>query len=237
MARAVIFDLDGTLVDSLPDIAAACNYALRQLALPPLPEARYAQLAGVGTRALLRVALREAAATVVDAPESTLQRAVQLKLQFEAAQHDQVAASPPLRAAPFAGVPALLHALQAAQLPMAVLSNKPQHTARVVAHRLFPDVRFRHVRGAAPDAPLKPDPSAALHLARHWLDDVPPPRCAFVGDTEVDVCTARNAGMRPLAVAWGFRPAAQLRHAGAVAVAADAPHLLRLLLPPPPPPP
>lgn len=221
MAEAVIFDLDGTLLDSLADIAAACNHALEQLGYERVNEARFASIAGVGTRPLLSRLLRDARGGV-DAEASLLESAVKLKLSFEDENDHKLTK-------PFKGVEAMLHELQNARVPMAILSNKTQDVVRRVTARFFSRISFRHIGGAVVDTPLKPDATAALRIARECFDNVEPSRCLFVGDTDVDMRTAINAGMTPVAVSWGFRPAQQLVRTGASTVVSEASQIVQLV--------
>ena len=125
----------------------------------------------------------------------------------------------------FPGIPALLDALAAARVPVAVLSNKPDDSTRRLVDALCGRWTFRETMGERPGVPRKPDPTAALFLSDAL--GAPPERVALVGDTQVDVLTARAAGMRPLGVLWGFRPKEVL--ASGAEAAASAPELSALL--------
>jgi phosphoglycolate phosphatase len=183
--RAVIFDLDGTLADTLREIAVAMNQALTALALPPHPIDAYRGFVGDGVGVL--------AARALGAEHAA--RAPELVAAYIDA-YDRIL----LDSAPYPGVPELLDALT---IPFAVVSNKPDEpTQRIVAHT-FGRWHFGAILGARPDLPKKPDPAMALEAARRL--GVAPAECSFVGDTRVDVHTARAAGMRAVGASWGFR--------------------------------
>lgn len=126
---------------------------------------------------------------------------------------------------PYAGITAALDTLRARELRLGIVSNKAHEFVTEMAEMLFPG-RFSAVVGVGELSP-KPDPAPAIEAAR--MMGVQPRRCAFVGDSEIDMETAKNAGMIPLGVAWGYRPPMLLRHAGAVAIA-DAPNDLATLI-------
>jgi phosphoglycolate phosphatase len=113
---------------------------------------------------------------------------------------------------PYPGVPEMLAAFAAAGFAMAVLSNKPDEASKEIVKALLPDTAFRMVMGATPERPKKPDPSAALEIASRL--NIAPEDFIFIGDTSIDMQTARAAGMFPIGVLWGFRPAEELIAAG-----------------------
>ncbi len=193
---AVIFDLDGTLVDSLDDIALALGRALADAGLPPPPRPRVRAWVGDGARSLVARAL--AGRADVDA----------VLARFR----DHYRAHPVVHTRVYDGVAAVLDAVVAAGRRLAILSNKPDDLTRTVADALLAAWPFAVVRGHRPDHPLKPDPAAALAVAAEL--GVAPARCTFVGDSEVDVATGRAAGMRTAAVSWGLRDRAVLAAAG-----------------------
>ena len=122
---------------------------------------------------------------------------------------------------------ALLDELSLTDIPMAILSNKPDEFLQAIVKTLFPDWEFSMVRGALPDVPIKPDPMAALDML-HQLG-VMPSECLYVGDTNTDMQTAVNAGMFPVGVAWGFRDEEELIQSGAQAVLQCPDELMSLL--------
>lgn len=207
--RGVIFDLDGTLVDSLEDIGRAMDAALARFGLPGHSLAAYRMMIGEGAAVLAERARGGAAVDV----EALLD-----------AYREEYGARDHRTSLPYDGVPALLTRLRDAGIALAVLSNKPDpYTQALVAVR-FPDIPFRAVRGQRPGVPRKPDPAAALELAAAM--DLPAAEVAFVGDTAVDIETARAAGMQAIGVRWGFRGEDELIAAGAARLLA---HPLELL--------
>ncbi|MDY7232298.1 HAD family hydrolase [Hyalangium rubrum] len=211
--RAAIFDLDGTLVDSLADIATAMNHSLSQHGLPTHPTADYRHYVGEGVIQLVRKAL--------PGGQEALHASVLDGYRAFYAEHlfDQTYVFP--------GVPAVLSQLAAEGVRLAVLSNKSDAFTRRLVEGLLPGIPFAAVYGERPGVPRKPDPTAALGLAAEL--GVAPTDCAFVGDTSVDMDTARNAGMYGVGVTWGFRGAEELRAHGARALASTSEELLAAL--------
>ncbi len=201
MKKAVLFDLDGTLVDSLPDIAAVMNAVLGDLGFPGHAPEEYKAFVGWGSRELARLALpeRERTEERISAAEADMKR------RYEA--------EPVARSRPYPGIPQALAALKRRGYSLAVLSNKPDAIVRPVVRMLFPGIRFSFVSGARDGVPHKPDPSAALEAARALGAESAD--CFFVGDSDVDMRTARNAGMVPVGVSWGYRGVEELKAAGA----------------------
>jgi phosphoglycolate phosphatase len=207
--RGIVFDLDGTLVDSLRDIAAAMELALADLGLPGRTLEEYERFIGDGARMLVRRAIGQA-----PCEDEALER---FRARYGAALVVHTRAYP--------GIDPLLAALSRRGVPMCVLSNKPHAWTEEIVRRLFPEQRFVRVLGHRPELPHKPDPASALELARTM--GLAPENVLFVGDTAVDVETARRAGMVSVAVLWGMRSAAEL--AGAAHRIAEPGELLALL--------
>lgn len=205
--RAAIFDLDGTLVDSLDDIASALGTALAAHALPVPDVAAVRAMVGDGARTLVEraVAGRADVAPVL------------------ATFRDAYRARPIGTTRPYPGITAALDTLADAGLTFAIASNKPHELTRHLAEALFAPWPFVVIYGARPELPLKPDPTVALCCADEL--GVAPSRCAFVGDTAIDMACARAAGMRAVGVSWGFRPRTELEAATPDAVI-DAPAAL-----------
>lgn len=210
--EAAIFDLDGTLLDSLGDLADSMNAVLRGSGLPEHPRAAYKRFVGEGVQVLAQRALPPG-----QRDDETVARTVAAML--EEYQHRWDATS-----APYPGVPELLDALTARGLQLAMLSNKPEAFTRRIAERFFGRWPFAAVRGARPDVPKKPDPTAARAIATQL--DVAPDQILFVGDTAIDMRTATAARMFPVGVLWGFRGVEELRGAGARALIAEPAALL-----------
>lgn len=211
--RAVFFDLDGTLVDSLGDIADAMNHALAHHGLPTHPEPAYRRFVGEGVRELARRAV-PAGREDLAAPVLETYRAYYDEHLFD-------------RTASYSGIPALLATLAEEGVVMGVLSNKSDSFVKRLVERLLPGVAFARVYGERPGVPRKPDPTAVLGMAAEL--ELAPGVCGFVGDTAVDMDTARAAGMYGVGVTWGFRDAEELHAHGARAVATTAQELLTAL--------
>jgi phosphoglycolate phosphatase len=199
--QAVLFDLDGTLLDTLADIANATNAALERLGFPAHPRDAYRYFLGEGMDWLVRRALPEESHDA-----GTLKKC-----------HDAIIVEYKTRWAestrPYPGITGLLTELDKRGIAKAVLSNKPDAFTKKTLARLLPDFNFEIVRGATPDVPVKPDPAGALRIAEEL--DVPPERFIYLGDTSTDMQTAVDAGMFPAGALWGFRTAEELSSSGA----------------------
>jgi len=188
--RGVIFDLDGTLADSLEDLASAMNRTLEAHGFPPHPVSAYRTFVGEGVRKLVERALPPGTEGIREA----------FIAAYQADYADHLLDATRL----FPGIPEVLDGLQRAGVPVGVLSNKPDAPTRRLVEALCGRWQFGAVFGERPGVPRKPDPASALALADAL--GAPPESVAFVGDTSVDILTARAASMRPVGVLWGFRP-------------------------------
>ena len=211
--RAILFDLDGTLADTLADIASAANRVLERRGLPTHPVASYRPWIGEGVVRLMERAHPPAPASAVAAA------VVEFRQVYAAHLLDATA--------PYPGVPDLLARLTAQAVPFAVLSNKPDPATHEVVARLFPGVAFAAVVGHRAGVPAKPDPGSALELAR--ILEVAPNQCALVGDTGTDMATAVAAAMIPIGALWGFRDRDELLATGARHLLTEPLALLDLL--------
>lgn len=215
MIKAVIFDLDGTLVDTIDDIAAAVNAALEKFGFPPRRREELYRMVGNGMRNLARRAVPEG----VEDPEvidGCVAEAV-----------ERYAEKPAVFTRPYPGVDELLAELRRRRIPSAILSNKPHPLTVLVVDAVFPGHAFRVVQGEKPGVPRKPDPSAPLAIAAEL--GAAPEEVLYLGDSDVDVHTARAAGFYPVGAAWGFRGRDELREAGAEAIVEAPLDLLSLL--------
>ena len=213
MIKAILFDLDGTLVDTLADIATVMNGFLRSKSWPEHTVESYRLMVGRGLLNLIRAAV----------PPSQTHRAPLLYDEvFTVYEAMGIGDS-----RPYPGAIEVLKDLNAAGIPVAVVSNKPDAITRKMMTGLFSGIRFALVRGGLDGVAPKPDPSSAFEAANAC--GVEPADCAFVGDSDVDMKTAIAAGMLPVGAAWGFRGEAELRAAGATIIAAtiaDVPALI-----------
>ncbi len=201
---AVIFDLDGTLVDTLEDIGDAMNRVLAAEGAPRHTYEEYRYLVGRGLWNLAEQAL----------PAERRDEA--MVAQCFAAMIADYSAHSLIRTRPYEGVPELLRALREVGLPLAVFSNKSHDLTLRIVEALLDPAHFVEVRGAVPGVPLKPDPAVALEIAADL--GVAPALVAYVGDSNVDMQTAVAAGMPAVGVSWGFRPAEELRGHGATVI-------------------
>lgn len=211
--KAVIFDLDGTLLDTLPDIETAVHKVLANHDLPdPHSTADFRKMVGWGARDLMRRAVPAAWQSAEHLDELTRELITEyLKEPYTAT-------------IPYPGIPELLTALEERALPKAILSNKPHELVlTIVAHCLSP-WNFTPIQGADSAFPHKPAPAAALHLAGQL--QLRPEEIIFLGDSEVDMETALNAGMLPVGATWGYQTKADLLRGGASRLLDSPPDLL-----------
>ena len=212
--QAVLFDLDGTLADTLYDLTDALGAALLLHGLEAYDAQRVKMLVGTGWENLIRGALREKAG------DQKLAKSVgeAFKAHYDAHFMDKTAA--------YEGIPALLDALRANGVGLGVVTNKRRYMARLVLERLFGD-KIRVVYGPGDGVPGKPDPCMP-RLAMRDLH-APPERTLFVGDSAVDILTAKAAGTASAGVLWGFRGEAELKSAGADHIVGEPAELLEIV--------
>ena len=199
--KAILFDLDGTLLDTLEDLAVAANRALVSLGLPAHPVAAYRLFVGDGLRILAERLLPEAQRTVtlIDALVAAFER------EYSRNWNE--------RSAPYAGIPEMLDQLTDDGYRLSVLSNKPDAFTRLCVEQLLPRWTFAPLLGQRSGVPKKPDPAGALEITAELA--LKPAEVLYLGDTATDMLTARAAGMEAIGVLWGFRAADELREAGA----------------------
>ena len=200
--RAVIFDLDGTLLDTIEDLTDSMNAALVRMGHAARTIAECKQLVGDGLETFVRRALPPAAAD--DPRERTRLRELMMMEYRDRST---------LKTRPYPGVPDLLDALAARNVPAAVLSNKPHDSTLAVMEHYFSRWSFRAIFGARDGVPVKPDPAGALEIAR--ILGLAPANIAYLGDTNTDMQTATGAGMYGVGALWGFRTAGELIANGA----------------------
>jgi phosphoglycolate phosphatase len=200
--RAVLFDLDGTLLDTLEDLGNSTNSVLARQGFPVHALPAYKQFVGEGITVLVRKALPAEKSE----DEGLVSRCVaELSAEYTAHCMDATDAYP--------GIQDLLATLQLRHVAMAVLSNKPDAMVQMLLKKYFPSISFTLAAGANEFFPRKPDPTAAIAFARKI--DIPPEQWAFLGDSKIDMQTAKAADMFPVGALWGFRDAAELLANGA----------------------
>jgi len=198
---AVIFDLDGTLLDTLDDIADSLNRVLRGKGLAVHPVKAYRYFVGSGAEELVSRTLPPA------------QRAGTFLKECVEAFRREYGRNWNVKTRPYDGIPELLDALAGKDITMAVLSNKPHEFVEICVREYFPAWELFPVLGERDGFPVKPNPAGALEIARET--GVPPGEFIFLGDSGTDMETAVQAGMFPLGALWGFRPEKELREHGA----------------------
>ena len=213
--RAIIFDLDGTLLDTLDDIANAANRVLAARGFPTHPNSHYRRFVGDGVGKLILRALPE-----THQDEATAQACVGAYAQEYGRTWDA-------QTKPYAGVPEMLDALVVRGLKLAVLSNKPDNFTQQCVGELLAGWAFDEVLGASDKFPRKPNPASAMETARRL--GVPPAECLYVGDSGVDMQTARAARMCPVGVLWGFRGKEEFLEDGAQHLVSKPSQVLDLL--------
>ena len=199
MAQTVIFDLDGTILDTIDDLAAAGNWVCRQHGWPEHPVEKYKRMVGHGISNLVSQFTPETCRS----PLLIASALSQFTNYYGAHDLDKTA--------PYAGIPELLEHLRAAGVQMAVYSNKADDFSREIVEHFFPGIKWSAVEGQKEDVPVKPDPSIVFEI----LGKVPTPKAdvLYVGDSGVDMETARRACVESVGVGWGFRSIHELKEA------------------------
>ena len=213
MKKAVIFDLDGTLINSLPDIAAAMNRSLARFGLPVHAEAEYKYMVGNGVFKLTERSV---------GPHTAYFDGVLDAYREDYGRNSRV------DTAAYRGVADMLTALDQKGLRLCVLSNKDQADTENVLACYFPGIAFAVIRGRRDGVPLKPDPAGALLIAQEL--GLSPEDFWYVGDTATDMRCGNASHMETVGVLWGYRPREELMASGARELAADPDELPALLL-------
>ncbi len=212
--KAVLFDLDGTLLDTLEDLANSLDFVLHDRGLPTHPTEAFRYFVGSGAAMLVARALPlekrndALAADCLEAFRREYSRNWNQKTQ------------------PYKGVSELLDALTAKHIKMAVLTNKPQHFAELCVKEFLSDWAFAMIVGQRDGVPMKPDPTGPREIARSL--DMPSQAFVYLGDSDIDMRTAVNAHMLPVGAMWGFRSERELRESGAIRVIGRPTELLEL---------
>ncbi len=202
--QAVLFDLDGTLIDSIGDIAACMNRLLAEEGVPGHSVEEYKNLVGEGITRLVEKALPPGTPDPRQIPELVQRYHREYERHFTDTSR------------PYEGVPELLDVLSQKHVPLAILSNKSEELTRIMVERFLWRWRFAQVLGEMEERPRKPHPAAALEIARRM--GLAPEVFVYLGDSSVDMHTAQAAGMHPVGALWGFRSSRELAAAGAAAL-------------------
>ena len=202
--KAILFDLDGTLLDTLADLANSMNAALTSLSFPTHPIEAYRHFVGDGVDMLARRTLPKD-----HLDEETVSKCLaEMKNQYSKRWADDTV--------PYPGIGELLTSLDELGITKIIFSNKPDDFTQLTVTKLLSPWTFKIVRGIKPGTPKKPNPTAALQIAAEL--NLTPAQILYLGDTNTDMQTATNAGMYPVGALWGFREAKELKANGAKAL-------------------
>jgi phosphoglycolate phosphatase len=213
--RALLFDLDGTLLDTLRDIADSVNSVLAYFGFPQHKVEAYKYFVGDGMEALAIRSLPENHRDKMTVNKIIARIDEEYSKRWANNTH------------PYPGIPELLDAVTSLGVRMSILSNKPQSSTELTVSRLLSQWHFDFVVGALPSIPKKPDPTGALQIARQM--NINPSEFLYLGDSAIDMLTATAANMYPVGALWGFRMADELLKSGAKALVQQPSQLLRLL--------
>ncbi len=202
MIKLCIFDLDGTVLDTVHSIAHFANYALKKNGIEPIDDKEYNHLAGRGIANLVRGMLQF---------RNCYSDALFEKVfsDYDTAYNADVSYKTRI----FDGLKEVLDALKALGIRMAIVSNKPDFAAKTVVGKLYGEGYFDYVTGQTPGGILKPDPTVVLSVMEQF--GATREQCLYIGDTSTDMQTGKNAGMFTVGVLWGFRGAQELLEHGA----------------------
>lgn len=196
MKKLVIFDLDGTLLNTIADLAAATNYALTQFGYPTHPTDAYRFFVGNGINKLFERALPE--------QERTLENVIRIRSKFVPYYNIHNADL----SRPYPGIEELLNLLQQHHLQLAVASNKYQEATAKLIGQYFPAIHFTAVFGQRDNVPTKPNPQVVNEIIQ--MAGVSKEEVVYIGDSGVDMQTGCNAGVTTIGACWGFRPKSEL---------------------------
>ncbi len=212
---AILFDVDGTLLNTLEDLSDAVNRVLAGKGFPTHKLEAYRYFIGDGSAMLITRALPEEKRN-----DDTIRSCIEMFIEDYGRNWN-------VRTKPYDGVTEMLDALMARGLKIAALSNKPHEFTKRCVNDLLPNWTFEVVLGYRDAVPLKPDPASALEVAKRL--NIPPVDFLFLGDSAVDMKTAIAAGMYPVGVLWGYRSIEELQENGAQALIERPLEILNLL--------
>ena len=204
MKKAVIFDLDGTLVNSIYDLADGVNFALDKNGYPTHPEESYLIFVGNGIKKLIERALGD---------KATEQTVAKVRADFETYYRDHCCD----RTRAYEGIAELLDTFKKNGVKLAVCSNKAQKFTEYIVNTIFGENTFDFVYGQRPELLMKPAPDCIFFVAENL--GVTIEECIYIGDSNVDIMAGNNAGVDTLGVTWGFRTEQELRETGAKHIA------------------
>jgi len=210
-----LFDLDGTLLYTLKDVADAMNEALVHFGFSPHPVDAYKHFIGESVETEAKRALPESARDL----EFVRKVAVYSEEIYDKCWGDNTH--------PYPGIPELLTEIRHRGLSLVILSNKNDRFTKVMVEKILPQWQFKIVQGALPDVPLKPDPTMALQIVKKL--GIAPEQFLYLGDTSTDMQTAVSAGMFPVGCLWGYRTADELLESGAKALIHKPEEALKIL--------
>ncbi|MGN0202766.1 MAG: HAD family hydrolase [Candidatus Cryptobacteroides sp.] len=226
MTRLAIFDLDGTLIDTVEDLGTATNHALVKCGFPPREIPDYYNLVGRGIYNLFRAAMQPSDPSAPGPDPETVEKNVPLMASYFLPYYDEHKCD---KTRPYAGICELLSALSAAGVKLAVASNKYQDGAEKLVRHFFPSLDFAMVLGQRDDQPIKPDPAIVRQIMQA-AGCTDAEEVVYVGDSNVDMQTGANAGVRTIGVSWGFRTREELEGCCPSAVVDTAEQLLKEIL-------
>lgn len=217
MTKLAIFDLDGTLLNTVEDLGNATNYALEQCGFPTHPIEAYYQMVGRGIYNLFRAAVPAGQST-----EEVVQRMASIFIPYYDAHKCDFTR-------PYDGIPAMLKTITAAGVRLAVASNKYQDGAEKLVHHFFGEYDFVRILGQREGQPIKPDPAIVDQVLAE-VPSVTKSETVYVGDSNVDMQTGLNAGVRTVGVSWGFRTREELAAYSPSAIVDTPEELSRVIL-------
>ncbi len=198
--KGIIFDLDGTLLNSLVDIAEAVNLVLEKHHYPQWTFEDYKKMIGTGLKNLVKKALPN---NLSDNEFLQIFREINTEYSRRQTNHSY----------PYDGILPMLKHFENKGVLMAILSNKPHHFTQTIVRHFFGDIRFEKVFGLRDNKPRKPNPETALEIIQDFR--LSPKEVVFIGDSATDIQTAKNAHLSSIGVLWGYRSQEELEYAGA----------------------
>lgn len=216
MYKVCIFDLDGTLTDTLDSLFFSVNETLKEMRLSPISREECRRFVGNGARVLMEKSMLAAGAGGLDRLDEAMQiygRIFDVNCTYHVVPYD--------------GIPVMLESLRQAGIKLAVLSNKPHRQTVYVVEQIFGKQTFAWIQGQQEGIPRKPNPAVALQIAERL--GAKPHECVYIGDSEVDIATGTAAHMKTIGVTWGFRTCEVLRDAGAEVTAGSPEEIMKLI--------